>query len=216
MEYRNEIRLIIIDEEERHKGRGFIMKHIKERWDAKHPEHATASMQKLRDNPSRFKKDHEIMNLMLVRKMTEINRQYENESQGETEQQENPTNGIPLETLKESVEKDKDKELPMQIKAEDEELERLFTHELQHMVCSNMSELEPREKLHKLVLPKEIQESANRIMSCYIRGEDTSRSIADKVYAMGKAIEKKMGQIRMKRRNIQAKDYKTGTEEKES
>ena len=130
---------------------------------------------------------------MLVRKRTEINRQYENESQVETEQQENPTNGIPLEALKESVEKDEDKELPVQIKTEDEVLERLFTHELQHMVCGNMSELEPREKLHKLVLPKEIQDSANRIMSCYIRGEDTIPSITDKVYAMGKAIEKKMG-----------------------
>ena len=56
-----------------------------------------------------------------------------------------------------------------------------------------MSELESREKLHKLVLPKEIQESANRIMSCYISGEDTIPSITDKVYAMGKAIEKKIG-----------------------
>ena len=55
-----------------------------------------------------------------------------------------------------------------------------------------MSELKPREKLHKLALPKEIQESANRILSCYIRGEDTIPSITDKVYAMAKAIEKKM------------------------
>ena len=133
------------------------------------------------------------MNLMLVRKRIKINCQYENESQVETEQQQNPRNGIPHEALKESVEKDEYKELPVQIKAEDEELERLFTHKLQHMVCSNRSELEPREKLHKLVLPKEIQESANRIMSCYIRGEDTIPSITDKIYAMGKAIEKKMG-----------------------
>ena len=81
----------------------------------------------------------------------------------------------------------------MQIKAEDKGLERLFTHELQHMVYSNMSELEPREKLHKLVLPKEIQESANRIMSCYIRGEDTIPSITDKVYAMGKVLRKTWG-----------------------
>ena len=78
----------------------------------------------------------------------------------------------------------------MQIKAEDEELERLFTHELQHM-----SELEPREKLHKLVLPKEIQESANRIMGCYILGEDTIPSITDKVYAMGKLLRKRWGYI---------------------
>ena len=73
---------------------------------------------------------------MLVRKRNEINRQYENESHVETEQQENPTNGIPLEALKETVEKDEDKELPVQIKAgattsankaEDEELEKLLS-----------------------------------------------------------------------------------------
>ena len=55
----------------------------------------------------------------------------------------NPIDGIQLEALKESVEKDEDQELPVQIKAEDEELERLFIHELQHMVCNNISELEP-------------------------------------------------------------------------
>ena len=113
-------------------------------------------MQKLRDNASRFKKDLEIMNLVLVRKRTIINRQYENESQIETEEQENPVNRIQLEALKERVEKDEDQEIPVQIKAEDEELERIFTHELQHMVYSNMPGLEPRQKLHKLVLSKEI------------------------------------------------------------
>ena len=40
------ISLIIIDEEERQKGRGFI-KQVKEKWDTKYPEHATASIQKL-------------------------------------------------------------------------------------------------------------------------------------------------------------------------
>ena len=58
------------------------------------------------------------------------------------------------------------------------------------MVCSNMPK--PREKLHKLVLPKEIQQSANRIMSCYIRGKNTILGNRDEVYAVGKAIEKKI------------------------
>ena len=48
------------------------------------------------------------MNLVLVRKRAEINRQYKNESQVETEQQENPINETQLEALKESVEKDED------------------------------------------------------------------------------------------------------------
>ena len=195
---------IIIDEEKRQQERGFI-KRVKERGDTKHTYHLTTSVQKLKDNASRFKKDHEIMKLMLVRKRTKINRQYENEFQVETEQQENPINEIQLEALKESVEKDEDQELPVQIKAEDEELKRLFTHELKHMVCSNMAK--PREKLHKLVLPKEIQQSTNRIMSCYIRAKNTIPGITDEVYAVGKAIEKKMGIYpNEKKKNIQAKN----------
>ena len=45
------ISLIKTNEEERQKGRQF-MKQAEERWDAKHPEHVTASMKKLRDNAS--------------------------------------------------------------------------------------------------------------------------------------------------------------------
>ena len=44
------------------------MKGDKESGNTKHSEHTTASMQELRVNVLRFKKDHEIMNLMLVRK----------------------------------------------------------------------------------------------------------------------------------------------------
>ena len=60
------IRLIHIYEEERKKGRGF-MKRVKERWDAE-SECGTTSMQKLRDNATRFKKEPEMKNLILVRK----------------------------------------------------------------------------------------------------------------------------------------------------
>ena len=70
------------------------------------------------------------------------------------------------------------------------------------MVCSDMSEREPREKLHKLLLPKEILESANRMLSCYICAEDSIPIITDNVYAMGKAIEKKMGIDPKEKRSI--------------
>ena len=82
------------------------------------------------------------MNLMLVRKRIEINCRYENETQVETEQQENPVSGIELEeTLEEIIQKDEDQELPVQIEAENKELERLFTHKLQYVVCLNVPEL---------------------------------------------------------------------------
>ena len=44
-------------------------------------------------------------------------------------------------------------------------------------------------------------------MSCYIRGKNTIPGITDEVYAVGKAIEKKMGIYpNEKKRNIQAKN----------
>ena len=59
------------------------------------------------------------MKLMLLRKRREIDCEYEDEFQVEIQQDENPINGVQLETLKERVEKDKDQELPVQIKVED-------------------------------------------------------------------------------------------------
>ena len=47
--------LMILDREERTKGRGF-MKRVKDRWDVKYPKYQSASWQKLGDNAARFKK----------------------------------------------------------------------------------------------------------------------------------------------------------------
>ena len=64
------ISLVVMDNEERSKGRGF-MKRVKERWDQKYPEYSSASWQKLRDNSARFKKEPDVMNLILVRQREE-------------------------------------------------------------------------------------------------------------------------------------------------
>ena len=56
-----------------------------------------------------------------------------------------------------------------------------------------MFEIEPREKLSKLKMPIELQESADRILDQYLHGVDTIPEITDKGYAMGRAIERKMG-----------------------
>ena len=63
--------LVMRDEDERAKGRGF-MKRVKDRWDTKYPERESANWQKLRDNATRFKKDPEIKNLILVRQMEKV------------------------------------------------------------------------------------------------------------------------------------------------
>ena len=87
------INLVIMDEEERAKGRGF-MKRVKERWDQKYPEYQQASWQKLRDNAARFKKEPELISLILVRKREEEQCQTEEQTQVEEEEQ------IDLETVR--------------------------------------------------------------------------------------------------------------------
>ena len=67
------VNLLLTDEEERKNRKGF-MKTIKNRWDAMYTTLKSASKQTLRDNASRFEKEKEITNLMLVRKrqLTEV------------------------------------------------------------------------------------------------------------------------------------------------
>ena len=181
MEYRMKIRSIQIDEEERKKGRGF-MKRVKERWDAD-SECGTTSTQKLRDNAARFKKEPEINNLILVRKRQEIDRQ-KNEL-------ENDTDLVVASELTNNEEREQ--KAGENISEEDKELEQLFIQQLKGFKHSTMFEIEPREKLCKLRMPTELQESADRILDQHMHEVDTIPEITDKVYAMGRAIEIKKG-----------------------
>ena len=62
---------ITFDNEESAKGRGF-MKRVKENWDQYYPEYRGASWQKLGNNAARFKKEPEVINLILMRRRNEI------------------------------------------------------------------------------------------------------------------------------------------------
>ena len=53
--------------------------------------------------------------------------------------------------------------------------------------------MEPRGKLRKTKVPIELQEKADSTLGHYLRSVDTIPEITDKVYAMGKAVEIKMG-----------------------
>ena len=74
-----------MDKEERAKGKGF-MKKVKERWDQKYPEYQQGSWQKLRDNAARFKKEPELMSLILVWKREEQPQDQEQQQEEEEEQ----------------------------------------------------------------------------------------------------------------------------------
>ena len=56
-----------------------------------------------------------------------------------------------------------------------------------------MTVKDSREKLRKLKMPAELQERANSTLGKYLRGVDTLPVIIDKVYAMGRAVEIKVG-----------------------
>ena len=56
-----------------------------------------------------------------------------------------------------------------------------------------MLELESREKLCKLKLTPEIEESANRMLDQYLHGDENIPEITDKDCAMAKAIAIKTG-----------------------
>ena len=47
------------------------MKRMKERWEQRCPEYSSVSWQKFRDNSARFKKEPDVMNLILVRQREE-------------------------------------------------------------------------------------------------------------------------------------------------
>ena len=177
------IKLIMIDEEERVKGRGF-MKRVKERWEVEYPEYSEASWQKLRDNAARFKKEKEIRKLMLVRQREEI--QVNVEEQAAESDEELPTIAENNENVAENVEE-------VFLNEIDKDLEQYFLAQLKGMNHSTMINLEPRDKLPKVTLTDELKTSANKILSIYLLNTDSIPEITDKVYAMGRAVSFKLG-----------------------
>ena len=65
------VRLIQLEEQARNGGIGF-MERLKRAWDECYPEFRNRTMQYLRDNAGRFKKDKNIANLILVRNREEV------------------------------------------------------------------------------------------------------------------------------------------------
>ena len=178
------------------------MKRVKERWDAE-SECGTTSMKNLRDNAA-LKKEPEIKNLILVRKRQEIDRQA-NEPENETD----------LVVAPEPINnEEREQKVGESINEEDKELEQLLIQQLEGLKHSTMFEIEPREKLSKLKMPTGLQESADRILDQYLPGVDTIPEITDKVYAMGRAVERKMG-IAQKGRKDKVKQKSTNGNRRE-
>ena len=82
----------------------------------------------------------------------------------------------------------------------DKELELFFQTERENLNRCTMLQLEPREKLPKVLLSDEIQTRANKILEKYLRSADTIPEITDIVYALGKAVGYVMG-VKLKEGN---------------
>ena len=196
------VKLVIIDEEERAKGRGF-MKRVKQHWDMEYPEYQDASSQKLRDNAARFKKQKEVTNLILVRQREETHQNMdEQEVETEVEIPETQNNANKTGSNEEVVEN-----LPEIVLDENhKELEQYFLAQLDEIDHCTSLNLEPRDKLPKVTLTDQFEINANKLLSIYLINADTIPEITDEVYAMGKAIGHKLGAG--KKNKVEAGDRK--------
>ena len=185
--------LIMIDEGERSKGRGF-MERVKEKWDEIYPA-TPRSSQSLRDNASRFKKEKELINLIEVKRRQlnfdqEITEGPREEEGIQIAQQINEEQG--------SIEEE--------IMTEDEmALEEAFHEELITLEDIEDTVNTERERLPKIKkMPPEIRRAANKILKKKLAKVETVNEVVDKVYAMGKAVARKMG-IKTKSKNKNCK-----------
>ena len=184
------ISLVVMDNEERSKGRGF-MKRVKERWDQRYLEYNSASWQKLRDNSTRFKKEPDVMNLILVRQ-----REEQQEVVIANENVEEPIDSdieVIEQVIIHDIQVEEDKQMEEILEKDEQELETLFIAELENMTHSTMLEMEPRMKLPKAKLDNQRCHSGKKILALYLRDVDIIPEICDKVYVMGRAIASKMG-----------------------
>ena len=169
--------LMILDQEELAKGRGF-MKRVKDRWDVKYPEYQLVSWQKLQDKAARFKKDPELKDLILVRQREEIQRaeieMRNEEEERNVDQPGEERNDDEQIDVEQNMVEDDDEELGVEVQIDvaltekDKELERFFNAELEQLNHSTALHMEPREKLPKVKLDTETHERANKILNLHL------------------------------------------------
>ena len=151
------IDVVIMDKEERAKGRSF-MKRVKERWDQKYPEYQQASWQKLRDNAARLKKEHELMTLILVRQREEQPQDQEPQQEQEEGQTDfeivivNQVNNE-QEQAGNNIEEAEQIDLPREeLTGEDQDLKAMFISHLENLTYSSLLQIEQEKSFPRLGL----------------------------------------------------------------
>lgn len=188
--------LVQINEQEKSRGRGF-MQRVKDIWDSEFPDLTFLSKQSLRDNAARFQKDPEIMHAVLVkRRYAEedetggVEVQVSNEDRLVTEQRDNVNENHQQDNVNQTIEIEEQVQEPLE---EDKQLEQMFEEELSKLqpICDIVDV--PRERLLKVKITYESEQSADRILCRRLRHITDVGQIVDAVYAMGLAIMRSMG-----------------------
>ena len=82
-----------------------------------------------------------------------------------------------------------------ELREEDQHLKELFIIQLENLTLSLLLLIESREKLPNAKFDNQLKESANRVLDIYLNEVDIIPEICDKVYAMGRAIGFKLGNL---------------------
>ena len=155
------------------------MKRAKERWNQLYPEYSSASWQKLRDNSARFKKEPDVMNLILVRQREEqqevviANENVEELIDSDIE--------VIERVIIHDIQVEENKQMEEILEKDERELETLFIAELENMTHSTMLEMEPCMKLPKVKLDNQTCDIGNKILALYLRDVDTIPEICVRV-----------------------------------
>jgi len=193
------LRLIEIEEEERGKGRGF-MDRLKKRWDKEFPGESFLTAQNLRDKANRVKKSENLMELRRVRQRddVEIRNVERREGLGEVFDNHADINEEDNVLLEEEVPQERQVEGVIFIEQgplseEETNLESYFEEEIKRLPGINEITENARERLGKVEMDDNLNKMANRILKRYLKGKETLIVVLDSVYAMGKAIMRKLG-----------------------
>ena len=202
------IKLIMIENIERAKGRGF-MKRMKDVWDRECPDYKNMSAQNLLDNVKRFKADKSLQNVITVRDVEEVEVRHEevnNDVEYDLSERESVLDmDLEDEINQADVPNICHEERVNTIKDDDNliALNQMFIKELQKLKVTTNNEIECRTRLSKIrnKIKSDVLKNANIVLSRYLEGVDDMNKITDAVYAMGKTIEKWLGITRKEKKS---------------
>ena len=183
------VKLVQLERQGRNGGIGF-MERLKRVWDECYPEFRHLTVQCLRDNAGRFKKDKTIAKLILVQNRGEVTEQLIEVSNGiNNEEIEKNDNRTGRENQNIIEEKEQTSQEETEVRGADEDLRELFQEQMERVMTTTKDDIEERERLIKVKLSEEIKESVNRIMANHLRDKNSLPEITDAVYAMARAME---------------------------